>query len=92
MLFVRISFVCQLWAVPLFAQAPKQETVVVTGTWEAIPLEESDRTVQAYSLHDARLLFGTLTDALNLDSSVQLQSRGGAQAIYRYAAARLNRN
>ena len=82
MQFFRPGLVGLLLAVAITAQTlpPKKETVVVTGTWEPIPLEESDRTVQAYPLRDSSLLFGTLTDALSLDSSVQLQSRGGGQA------------
>jgi iron complex outermembrane receptor protein len=62
------------------AQTPQKQVVVVTGTWQPVPLEETDRSVREYQLHDAALLFGTLTDAFNLDSSVQLQSRGGVQA------------
>jgi iron complex outermembrane receptor protein len=58
------------------------QTVVVTGTWEPVPLEESDRSVNVYSLSGSHLLFGDLTDVLDLDSSVQVQSRGagGVQA------------
>jgi iron complex outermembrane recepter protein len=51
------------------------ETVVVTGTWQAVPLEESDRSVSVYPLHDSFLLFGSIADALDLDSSVQVQAR-----------------
>jgi len=60
---------------------PLRQTVVVTGNWEPIPLEESDRSVNSYSLKDSFLLFGSLADGLDLDSSVQVQSRapGGIQ-------------
>ena len=63
------------------ASAAKKETVVVTGTWEPVPLEEADRSVNAYPLNGRVLLFGNLGDAFDLDSSVQVQSRapGGVQ-------------
>lgn len=53
----------------------QKQTIVVTGSWEPIPLTESDRSVEMYPLHDPFLLFGSLTDVLNLDSSVQVQGR-----------------
>jgi iron complex outermembrane recepter protein len=60
---------------------PVRQTVVVTGTWEPVPLQESDRSVSVYPLKGSYLLFGSLADALDLDSSVQVQSRapGGIQ-------------
>ncbi|MDQ2776067.1 MAG: TonB-dependent receptor [Acidobacteriota bacterium] len=63
---------------------PLQQTVVVTGTWEPIALEESDRSVNQYTLQNAPLLFGSLADAFALDSSVTVQSRGanGIQADF----------
>ena len=70
------------------AQTPKapplQQTVVVTGTWEPVPLDESDRSVNQYTLQNAPLLFGALTDAFALDSSVTVNSRGanGIQADF----------
>jgi iron complex outermembrane receptor protein len=72
-------------SVCLYAQKPKlppqQTVVVVTGTAEPVPLEESDRSVNVYSLQDSVVLFGSLADVLDLDSSVQVQSRapGGIQ-------------
>lgn len=62
--------------------APPQKTVVVvTGTAMPVPLEESDRSVNVYSLRDSVVLFGSLADVFGLDSSVQVQSRapGGIQ-------------
>jgi len=62
-------------------QAPKQtlpvkkQTVIVTGVWEPIPLTESDRSVEVYPVSHPFLLFGSLTDAFALDSSVQVQGR-----------------
>ncbi len=59
----------------------QKQTVIVTGTPEPVPLEESDRSVNVYPLQYSSLLFGSLTDALSLDSSVQVQARapGGVQ-------------
>ncbi len=54
---------------------PGRQTVIVTGSWDPVPLEEVDRSVNAYSLRDSFLLFGSLTDAFDLDSSVQVQGR-----------------
>jgi iron complex outermembrane recepter protein len=73
------------WTMCLSAQtaappAPPQ-TVIVTGTAQPVPLEESDRSVNVYPLRYSSLLFGSLTDALSLDSSVAVQARapGGVQ-------------
>ena len=61
--------------------AAQPQTVIVTGTVQPVPLEESDRSVNVYPLAHSSLLFGSLTDALSLDSSVQVQARapGGVQ-------------
>jgi iron complex outermembrane receptor protein len=56
--------------------SPQTQTVVVTGEWEPVALEESDRSVNQYSLRDGAILFGSLADAIGLDSSVYVQSRG----------------
>lgn len=53
----------------------QKQTIVVTGSWQPIPLTESDRSVETYPLQQPFLLFGSLTDALQLDSSVQVQGR-----------------
>src|SRR5579875_2708 len=57
------------------SQPVQKQTVIVTGSWEAVPLEESDRSVNPYPVSDSHLLFGSIADALDLDSSVQVQSR-----------------
>lgn len=58
-----------------------EETIVVTGTYEPIPLNESDRAVTALPLRQAPALFKSWADALQLDPSVDLQQRapGGVQ-------------
>jgi iron complex outermembrane receptor protein len=66
-----------LAAVCLCAQQPRKDTVVVTGTYEPVPLEESDRAVRSLEVDkERRLLSNTLIDFLNLDSSVDLRQRG----------------
>ena len=71
-----------LAGIPLRGQAPAsqsaplhQEKVVVTGTFEPLPLGEADRSVNAYEVPARVLLFGSFSDVLHLDSSVDLQQR-----------------
>jgi len=56
---------------------PQQhETVVVTGTYDPIPLEEADRNIAIQNISPARaLLSNTFIDFLRLDSSIDLQQR-----------------
>jgi iron complex outermembrane receptor protein len=63
----------------LSAQTPTRltETIVVTGSYEPVPLEESDRSVAVLPTEEnRRLLFNDLTEVLRFDPSVDLQSRG----------------
>lgn len=55
-----------------------KDNIVVTGEWQPIALEESDRSVNLYTLTDPPLLFGSATDILSLDSSVLVRSRGAS--------------
>lgn len=52
------------------------ETVIVTGQWEPVPLDESDRSVSEYPVQDQVLLFGGFDDVLAQDPSVYIQPRG----------------
>jgi len=54
---------------------PQKEVVVVTGTFEPIPLEDADRNVDVLTVHGDRTLFDSFADYLKLDSSVDLQER-----------------
>ncbi|MCW5964522.1 MAG: TonB-dependent receptor [Bryobacterales bacterium] len=56
--------------------APRKETVVVTGFFEAIPLEESERAITVLDITEAPLLFNTTADYLKLDPSLDLRQRG----------------
>jgi iron complex outermembrane receptor protein len=49
--------------------------VVVTGTFEPIPLEEADRNVDVFTVSGERLLYDSFADYLKLDSSVDMQER-----------------
>jgi len=60
----------------LFAQ--QKDTVIVTGTADSVPLEESERNVSVEQVRgDALLTTNTVIDFLNRDSSVDLRQRGG---------------
>jgi iron complex outermembrane receptor protein len=63
--------------------SPKpDETVVVTGTFEPLPLSELQRSVMSIDVQQAPLLFPSDVDYLRLDPSVDLRERapGGVQA------------
>jgi len=80
-LFLPLVLVATLGAQPP-ASTPAPETIVVTGTWEPIPLEEADRAIQVIDTRDLRLTSSTFFDLLQLDSSLDLQARApnGIQA------------
>src|SRR5690349_8698682 len=56
-------------------QPAHHETVVVTGTPQPVPLEEADRSVTVYEMPARVLLFGSISQALALDSSIALGER-----------------
>ncbi|MBS1833899.1 MAG: TonB-dependent receptor plug domain-containing protein, partial [Acidobacteria bacterium] len=60
----------------LRAQEPTQkETVVVTGTYQPVGMEEMDRAVRSLPVRNLALLSNTLSDFLKLDPSLDLRSR-----------------
>lgn len=85
-----------LLPVALLAQAPpssgtpaepqtlpeRRDVVVVTGTWEPLPLEEADRAVSSLPVRGQSLLFASVIDFLQLDPSLDLRRRapGGVQS------------
>ncbi len=71
---VVISFVANCQTPAAQDSSSKQQTVV-TGTWQPVPLDESDRSVESYSLPHSALLFASPEDVFSLDSSVQIQGR-----------------
>ena len=60
----------------------RRDSVVVTGTFEPLPLEEADRAVRVFDVRGLYLLANSFTDLLQLDSSVDLRQRApnGVQA------------
>jgi iron complex outermembrane recepter protein len=64
-------------------QAPeRKDAIIVTGTYEPIPLDEADRAISQVPIRSQSLLFGNVVDALKLDPSLDLRQRspGGTQA------------
>ncbi len=58
------------------AASPPKESLVVTGTFEPIPLEEADRAVTSWVLDDKqRVLIQTMFDLLRLDASIDVRGR-----------------
>jgi outer membrane cobalamin receptor len=57
-------------------------TIIVTGTFEPIPLSEANRSVLSLDAQTTPLLYGSFVDYLHLDPSVDLEERGsdGVQA------------
>jgi hypothetical protein len=54
-----------------FAQQPpgRRDTIVVTGTWEPLPMEEADRAVASLPVREQSILFSNAIDFLQLDPS-----------------------
>lgn len=57
------------------ASEPRKDVVVVTGTYEPIPLDESERTVRVFNVQRSRTLVNSVSDYLQTDSAVDLQRR-----------------
>jgi iron complex outermembrane recepter protein len=57
------------------------QTVVVTGTFEPLAIEEIDRAVRVLPVRDNRALLNALVDVLRLDPALDVQARapGGVQ-------------
>ena len=58
------------------------QTVIVTGTFQPVPLDESNRAVISLNTQQKPLLYNSFVDYLSQDSSVDLQQRApdGVQA------------
>lgn len=76
---MRISVLIALCgAVSLYPQqlpGPPRETVVVTGTYEPLTLEEIDRAIRVLPVRSNSLTLNSLVDVLRLDPSVDVMSR-----------------
>lgn len=67
---------------PTPASAPQlHESVVVTGTFQPVPLDEADRSVAAFSVTPQLLLTDAWTDLIATDATLDLRQRapGGVQ-------------
>jgi iron complex outermembrane receptor protein len=62
--------------------APRKESIVVTGTFEPLPVDGIDRSVSVIDTREAPLLYNHWVDYLQLDPSVDLEQRApdGVQA------------
>ena len=61
---------------PALAQFPaRSDSIVVTGTWEPLTLDELDRSVTVLPLRADTLLLNSWMDALRLDPSLDLGER-----------------
>jgi iron complex outermembrane receptor protein len=71
------SFLFFLPVVSAFGQfvPPQKESVVVTGTYEPLSLEEIDRAIRVLPIRAENLLLNSLVDALHLDPSLDLRQR-----------------
>ena len=56
-------------------QPTRHESVIVTGSYEPIPLEDRDRSVSTFDVSELELMTNTLADLLRLDPSLDLRSR-----------------
>ncbi len=64
------------------AQEPRREVVVVTGTYEPIPLEEAERAITVLPVERQTLVAASVVDFLKLDPALDVRQRapGGVQA------------
>lgn len=60
----------------------QHQTVIVTGTYEPLSLEEMDRAIRSLPVRENRILFDSLAAIISLDPSVDLRGRApnGIQA------------
>ncbi|MCZ2154671.1 MAG: TonB-dependent receptor [Bryobacterales bacterium] len=54
----------------------RREVVIVTGTFDPVPLEESERAVDSLNVAESPLLYDTFTDYLKLLPALDLRQRG----------------
>src|ERR1700739_2825907 len=59
-----------------FSQSTPDETVSVTGSFEPVPLSESNRAVVSFAASSEPELHTSVVEYLQLDPSLELQERG----------------
>jgi iron complex outermembrane receptor protein len=81
---LRTPYCFFLLAAACVAQTPpvQHESIVVTGSYEPLSLDEVDRSITVLPVREAALLFNSVADLLKLDPSIDLRERapGGVQA------------
>ena len=60
---------------PAPAVPPAHDSIVVTGTYEPVSLDEVDRAITLLPVRSSALVFNSLVDVLRLDPSLDLQER-----------------
>lgn len=72
-----VWFIPALIVYPLLADEipKKRDAVIVTGTYDPLPLEEADRPVRSIDVRSISLVSNTFADLLKLDSSLDLRQR-----------------
>ncbi len=56
----------------------RKDAIVVTGSYQPIPLDEADRAIDQVPIRSQSLLFQSVVDALKLDPSLDLRQRSPA--------------
>jgi iron complex outermembrane recepter protein len=79
---MRILAILLVSSLLVAAQEPRREVVVVTGTYEPIPLEEAERAITVLPVGRQALVAASLIDFLKLDPALDVRQRapGGVQA------------
>lgn len=75
--YASLLLVVSLLALPLTGEEPvRKDTVVVTGAYAPVPLEEADRSVRSLPVRgEQSLVSNSVIDFLNLEPSVELRQR-----------------
>jgi iron complex outermembrane receptor protein len=71
----RLFLLCLCLSAVAQQPTPVHQSIVVTGAWEPLPLEEADRAVSSLPVLPHRTLFNSLPDLLQLHPSLDLRQR-----------------
>ena len=77
-MFLPLILICALLVslpAPSQTLAARTDSIVVTGTWEPVKLDELDRSVTVLAVRADELLLNSWMDALRLDPSLDLRER-----------------
>jgi len=81
-MILRPASILLLCSLVLAAQETRRDVIVVTGSYEPIPLEEAERAIQSLDVKSQVLLSNNVVDFLKLDPALDVRQRapGGVQA------------